>query len=487
MAIARQDFAFPFRVDAASQQTAQTSYPCHVDQMVRQLLLTSPGERVNLPQFGCGLRSLVFAPNSDALVATVKLRVIQGSEPVAGRCGQRGGRRPFRGHERGGPGTRHAPGHGHLHPRRDTDEPGRDGGRRMTAPPPAPDRRQLLLDARCAIQRHRLGRRRGEPDPALRALPQRGAGPGASGRDLPGDDHRRRGHHHDRGRPGRRLGRLGRLEHGQRGPSGPDGQRGRAGGFLDLPAHRPEPKLDPFFDSAPFSFKANCPTTLDCATPAPSCPEPTAEQVPIDYLAKDFGSFRQALSEFSALRYPAWVERSEADIGVMLMEALAAMADELSYYQDRVSAESTIETATQRLSVVRHARLVDYEPAPRDHRHHRAPARRAATRAPGAGPSTSRCSAAHWEATAPSSSSRSRTRHRASPARAASRSTPAGTAARLRRTTGTTASAACWPARRSSTSPAMTSGSPQASCCCSTHRGPTAPILRSVSWSRSPP
>jgi len=78
MAIARQDFAYPFRVDPASQQTAQTGYPAHVDQMVRQLLLTAPGERVNLPQFGCGLRSLVFAPNADALMATVKLRVIQG-------------------------------------------------------------------------------------------------------------------------------------------------------------------------------------------------------------------------------------------------------------------------------------------------------------------------------------------------------------------------------------------------------------------------
>lgn len=78
MPLARQDFAFPFRIDAASQQTAQASYPAHVDQMVRQLLLTTPGERVNLPQFGCGLRSLVFAPNTDALVATVKLRVIQG-------------------------------------------------------------------------------------------------------------------------------------------------------------------------------------------------------------------------------------------------------------------------------------------------------------------------------------------------------------------------------------------------------------------------
>ena len=76
--IARQDYAFPFRIDPASQQTAQIGYAAHVDQMVLQLLLTTPGERVDLPQFGCGLRSLVFAPNNDALLATVKLRVIQG-------------------------------------------------------------------------------------------------------------------------------------------------------------------------------------------------------------------------------------------------------------------------------------------------------------------------------------------------------------------------------------------------------------------------
>ena len=85
MAVARQDYAFPFQIDAASQQTAQAGYPAHVDQMVRQLLLTSPGERANRPQFGCGLRSLVFAPNSDALAAAVKLRVIQGlSQWLAG-------------------------------------------------------------------------------------------------------------------------------------------------------------------------------------------------------------------------------------------------------------------------------------------------------------------------------------------------------------------------------------------------------------------
>lgn len=74
----RRDLAFPFRVDPMSQQTSSAPYLAHVDQMVRQLLLTSPGERVNLPQFGCGLRALVFAPVSDALQATVKLRVMQG-------------------------------------------------------------------------------------------------------------------------------------------------------------------------------------------------------------------------------------------------------------------------------------------------------------------------------------------------------------------------------------------------------------------------
>jgi phage baseplate assembly protein W len=76
--IPRQDYAFPFRIDPASQQTAQADYAAHVDQMVLQLLLTTPGERVDEPQFGCGLRSLVFAPNNEALAATVKLRVIQG-------------------------------------------------------------------------------------------------------------------------------------------------------------------------------------------------------------------------------------------------------------------------------------------------------------------------------------------------------------------------------------------------------------------------
>ena len=61
---------------------------------------------------------------------------------------------------------------------------------------------------------------------------------------------------------------------------------------------------------------------------------------------------------------PAWVERSEADLGVMLMEALARSATSSATTRTGSPAEATLATATQRLSLVRHARLVDYEPAP---------------------------------------------------------------------------------------------------------------------------
>lgn len=73
----RHDYAFPFRIDPASRQAAQTNYEAHVEQMIRQVLLTSPGERADLPEFGCGLRQLIFAPHSDALTATTQMQVQQ--------------------------------------------------------------------------------------------------------------------------------------------------------------------------------------------------------------------------------------------------------------------------------------------------------------------------------------------------------------------------------------------------------------------------
>lgn len=73
----RHDYAYPFRIDPVSHQAARTSYESHVEQMIRQVLLTSPGERADLPEFGCGIRRLLFAPNSDATAATTQIMVLQ--------------------------------------------------------------------------------------------------------------------------------------------------------------------------------------------------------------------------------------------------------------------------------------------------------------------------------------------------------------------------------------------------------------------------
>jgi hypothetical protein len=122
--------------------------------------------------------------------------------------------------------------------------------------------------------------------------------------------------------------------------------------------------LDRYYSTAAFSFKAFCDSDFDCAPPPHICPPETEPQPVIDYTAKDFNSFVQALGAYSAQNYPNWQERSEADLGMVVMEAMSALADEFSYYQDRVAAESNLVTATQRRSLVSLARLVDYEPSP---------------------------------------------------------------------------------------------------------------------------
>jgi phage baseplate assembly protein W len=74
----RKDYAFPFRLDGPSRQASQAnSYAAHVEDMIRQILLTAPGERVNLPNFGCGVRKFLFAPNSQALATTAQVMIQQ--------------------------------------------------------------------------------------------------------------------------------------------------------------------------------------------------------------------------------------------------------------------------------------------------------------------------------------------------------------------------------------------------------------------------
>lgn len=120
-------------------------------------------------------------------------------------------------------------------------------------------------------------------------------------------------------------------------------------------------RIDPYYNDISFSFKANCPSDLDCRVPDHECPPDEIVDFPIDYMARDFWSYRKALLDFASLRYPDWNDRLEADAGVMMVEVMSALGDEMSYYQDRISREAYLETATQRRSIRRHARLVDYQ------------------------------------------------------------------------------------------------------------------------------
>ena len=69
--------AFPFRIGADGRTAAPVSDAEHVRDELLQLLLTSPGERLFLPEFGGGLRRLVFEPASDTLRNVVKARITQ--------------------------------------------------------------------------------------------------------------------------------------------------------------------------------------------------------------------------------------------------------------------------------------------------------------------------------------------------------------------------------------------------------------------------
>jgi predicted phage baseplate assembly protein len=128
--------------------------------------------------------------------------------------------------------------------------------------------------------------------------------------------------------------------------------KGRPGD--DLPE-----EFDPRYSSIPFNFKTDCPSDFDCL-PASPCPPETLVDPEINYLAKDYASFRQLILDRLAVLMPGWTERHVADLGITLVELLAYTGDYLSYYQDAVATEAYLGTSRQRISVRRHARLVDY-------------------------------------------------------------------------------------------------------------------------------
>ena len=125
---------------------------------------------------------------------------------------------------------------------------------------------------------------------------------------------------------------------------------------LELPEH---PDLDPVRRSTVFSFMATCPTDVDCRQPH-VCPPDELVEPRLDYLAKDYASFRRLLVDLLPALNPDWTERNPSDLGMALVELLAYEGDRLSYSQDAVANEAYLDTLRTRISARRHARLVDY-------------------------------------------------------------------------------------------------------------------------------
>jgi hypothetical protein len=122
----------------------------------------------------------------------------------------------------------------------------------------------------------------------------------------------------------------------------------------------PPSGVDPQLASVGFSFKAGCPTPVDCEASS-CCPETPLAPPDINYLVRDYDGFRQAMLDRMAVLLPTWDETHAADIGVTIVETLAYAADRVSYMQDAVNTEAYIGTARSRISLRRHARLVDYQ------------------------------------------------------------------------------------------------------------------------------
>ena len=122
----------------------------------------------------------------------------------------------------------------------------------------------------------------------------------------------------------------------------------------------PPDGFDPQLSTVSFSFKAGCPTPADCL-PDNCCPSTPLAAPDINYLAKDYGGFRQVMLDRLSVLLPSWTETHAADLGVAMVETLAYAADHLSYQQDAVSTEAYLGTARSRISLRRHAKLVDYQ------------------------------------------------------------------------------------------------------------------------------
>lgn len=118
--------------------------------------------------------------------------------------------------------------------------------------------------------------------------------------------------------------------------------------------------FDPLLTEVRFSFQPGVGSNFDCAPAAADCPPPQSTPPPINYLAKDYGSFRTLILDRLNQLTSTPSGGTEADLAVVLAELIAYRADQLSYQQDAIATEAYLNTARSRISLRRHARLVGY-------------------------------------------------------------------------------------------------------------------------------
>jgi phage baseplate assembly protein W len=78
MAEALRSIRYPLAVDAGlGRLEEEANYAAHVEQLIMQVLYTSPGERVNRPDFGCGVKRMLFAPNSEVAAGLAQVAIFE--------------------------------------------------------------------------------------------------------------------------------------------------------------------------------------------------------------------------------------------------------------------------------------------------------------------------------------------------------------------------------------------------------------------------
>jgi len=132
--------------------------------------------------------------------------------------------------------------------------------------------------------------------------------------------------------------------------------------YLTSSQNQIETPLDNFdkqLSQIDFIYSTDCNNDFDCKSDE-QCPQQVLDEYDIDYMAKDYASFRQVILDRLSFIMPKWKERNPADVGITLVELLSYVGDNLSYYQDAVANEAYLGTAKKRISVKRHTRLLNY-------------------------------------------------------------------------------------------------------------------------------